>query len=393
MKYYIVIIGLWVTSLSGCSGEEDSHSHSHDRECEHDEQGVHAHNVGAEAEHPDEIIFTSAQAEAAGLQVWVVAPETFGRVVKASGEIQMPQGAEITLAATAAGIVSFAGLSIADGMPVAAGETIVDIASGHLPDGDPGLRAKLAYETAQKEYRRAEELSRRSIISTKEFEQVRLTYETARIAYEAQAADRTSSGVRIASPVNGFVRESFVGQGEYVTVGRPIVSIVRNSRLRLRADLPVKYYGDIRRLRSAHFKIPGDTTVYRLREMNGRLLSTGQVVGASGVGVPVTFEFDNTAGLLSGFFVEVYLLFEPQEEVIAIPVSAVTEEQGLYFVYLRVDDEGYRKQEVTLGADDGKRIQALSGLKAGDILVTEGAYRVKLAAAGNAIPEGHAHSH
>ncbi|MDR2469210.1 MAG: efflux RND transporter periplasmic adaptor subunit [Tannerella sp.] len=391
MKYYIVIIGLWVMSLSGCSGE--GRLHSHDRECEHDEQDAHAHDVEAEAEHPDEIIFTRAQAEAAGLQVWIVTPETFGRVVKASGEIQTPQSAEITLAATASGIVSFALPSIADGMPVAAGETIANIASGHLPDGDPGLRIKLAYETAQKEYRRAEELSRHNIISTKEFEQVRLACETARIAYEAQAADRTPSGVRIASPVSGFVRESFVGQGEYVTVGRPIATIVRNSRLRLRADLPVKYYGNIRHLRSAHFKIPGDTAVYRLREMNGRLLSAGQVAGVSGVGVPVTFEFDNTAGLLSGSFVEVYLLFEPQEQVIAIPASAVTEEQGLYFVYLRVDDEGYRKQEVTLGADDGKRIQALSGLKAGDVLVTEGAYRVKLAASGNAIPEGHTHSH
>ena len=53
---------------------------------------------------------------------------------------------------------------------------------------------------------------------------------------------------------------------------------------------------------------------------------------------------------------------------------------------------GYKKQEVTLGADNGKEVQILSGLKAGDKVVTKGAYQVKLASASNAIP-AHSHEH
>ena len=66
----------------------------------------------------------------------------------------------------------------------------------------------------------------------------------------------------------------------------------------------------------------------------------------------------------------------------------MTEEQGLYFIYLQLDEEGYKKQEVTLGASDGKEVQILTGLKAGDRVVTKGAYQVKLASASNAIPSG-----
>ena len=72
--------------------------------------------------------------------------------------------------------------------------------------------------------------------------------------------------------------------------------------------------------------------------------------------------------------------------------SALTEEQGSFFVYLQLDEEGYKKQLVTLGADNGESVQILSGVKAGDRVVTEGAYQVKLASATNAIP-AHSHEH
>ena len=76
----------------------------------------------------------------------------------------------------------------------------------------------------------------------------------------------------------------------------------------------------------------------------------------------------------------------------SLPHSALTEEQGSFFVYLQLDEEGYKKQLVTLGADNGESVQILSGVKAGDRVVTEGAYQVKLASATNAIP-AHSHEH
>ena len=62
------------------------------------------------------------------------------------------------------------------------------------------------------------------------------------------------------------------------------------------------------------------------------------------------------------------------------------------FIYLQLDEEGYKKQEVTIGADNGKSVQILTGVKAGDRVVTEGAYQVRLASASNAIP-AHSHEH
>ena len=88
-----------------------------------------------------------------------------------------------------------------------------------------------------------------------------------------------------------------------------------------------------------------------------------------------------------------WLLTGASGNVISVPESALTEEQGLYFVYVRLDEDCYRKQHVTLGRDNGRRVEILSGLEAGDEVVTEGAYHIKLASVSTVVPEGHTHNH
>ena len=97
-------------------------------------------------------------------------------------------------------------------------------------------------------------------------------------------------------------------------------------------------------------------------------------------------------GIIPGSFAEVYLLTNKRTSVISLPVSAITEEQGLNFVYIRQDADCYTKREVKLGESDGERVEICSGLKAGENVVTRGAVHIKLASASNAIP-AHTHNH
>ena len=143
---------------------------------------------------------------------------------------------------------------------------------------------------------------------------------------------------------------------------------------------------------SYRYIMSGSLLGIELKDLNGRLLSFGKSGGDNSFYVPVTFEFDNKGDIIPGSFVEAYLLSTRMENVISLPRTALTEEQGLFFVYLQLDEEGYKKQEVTLGADNGKSVQILTGVKAGDAVVTDGAYQVKLASASNAIP-AHSHEH
>ena len=300
------------------------------------------------------------------------------------------QGDEHTVVASSSGVLVYANPSIAEGAHVRNGETLAFISAKNLQDGDPVIKAKLAFETAEKEFRRAEKLVSDKIISAKEFEQARMRYETAKSAYDGQAKNFTTKGIGIVSPAEGYVKSLSVSQGEYVPMGRPIAVIAKNRRLQLRADVPEKDFNHLHSIQSANFKTAYDDSVYRLADLNGRLLSYGKTSDGGAAYIPVTFEFDNIGDIVPGTFADIYLLSYMKENTLFVPESALTEEQGLYFVYLKIGEEVYKKQEVAIGQSDGIRVEILKGLGSGDEVVTKGTYQVKLSTASTAIP-GHSH--
>ena len=352
----------------GHDHEAEGADHSHEGEC----SGGHDHGKAATSEpageHSDEIILPKAKADAAGVKVNAITPAPFQQVIKTSGQVLAAQGDESVAVATVAGVVSFRG-KVTEGMSVGRGTPLVTISSHNIADGDPVQRARIAYEVSKKEYERMKSLVKNKIVSDKDFAQAEQNYENARISYEALAKNHSAIGQNITAPIAGYVKSILVNEGDYVTIGQPLVSVTQNRRLFLRAEVSEKYY-----------------------ELSGRLLSFGKTSGDNSFYVPVTFEFDNKGEVIPGSFVEVYLLSSQLENVISMPRTALTEEQGIFFVYLQLDEEGYKKQEVTLGADNGKSVQILTGIKPGDRVVTEGAYQVRLASASNAIP-AHSHEH
>ena len=365
---------------------EEAHNHDAHAHEGHDHSHGHDHGVN-----PDEIMLAPEKAKAAGVASEVIQPKTFRQVIKTSGEVQAAQGAESVVVANVAGVVSFQ-RAVTEGMQVGKGATIMTISASKLQDGDPAQRARIAYEAAKADYDRASRLVESQIVSQKEFNAIKEKYENARLAYEALAKNQTKGGVAVAAPIGGYIKNLLVKEGDYVAVGQPLATVTQNNRLFLRADVSERYYKYLNGISSANFKTPYDNQVYELEALNGKLLSVGKAAGSGSYYVPVTFSFDNKGDIIPGSFVEIFLLSQQQENALVLPVEALTEEQGLYFVYLQNCEESYKKQEVKIGASNGVEVQILDGIHPGDKVVVKGAYHVKLASAGNALP-AHSHEH
>lgn len=340
----------------------------------------------------DEIILTTTQAKEAGVQVETVKRGPFAAAFKAAGRITAPVGAETTVAATATGIVRLTPAVRAEGTLVKNGATVAYISARNLPEGDPVAKLRVNCETARQAYERAKKLVKDHIITQGEYEQARAAYDNARIAYEAQASSNSAAGIAVKAPAGGYVKQLLVQPGDYVNVGQPLVRLTSIRRMQLRVDVPERLFGQIDAIRSARFRTPYDEQVFSLDELNGRPVSRGRVTDGAPY-VPLTFEFDNKGNIPAGACVEVWLLANELPEAISIPLTSVTEEQGLYYVYLQEGSDVYHKQEVTLGADNGRRILVTSGLKGGERIVTAGAPRVRLAAFSGVVPDGHNHEH
>ena len=368
----------------------EEHDHAAEAAHNHDHEGDN-HDHEGEKHNPDEVVMTPEKAKAAGVVSSVIQPGEFRRVIVTGGHISSAQGHEATVVASVAGVVSFSH-AVTEGMKVRAGSALLSISSEHLQDGDPVKRARIAYETAKKEYDRASKLIERRIVSQKDFNTIKERYEQAEIAFKALSVSKNGKGVAVKSPIAGYIKACLVKEGDYVTVGQPLMSVTQTNRLQLKADVSERYYPQLHSITSANFKTPYSDTAYSLEDLNGRLLSYGRAAGDASYYVPVTFEFDNRGEILPGSYVEVYLLSDARAGVISVPNTALIEEQGIHSVYIQLDEHCYHKQTVKLGLTNGKEVEILAGLKGGEKVVVKGAYQVKLASANNAIP-GHTHNH
>ena len=416
MRTIIYAITILAISLWGCKNQssQDKHTHSatethaghdhehegHDHEHEgHDhehetaeEHAGHSHESG-EAKHSDEIIFPKAQAAKTTFEVREIQSASFNQVVKTTGQVLAAPGDEAVIVATSNGIVSFSSNKLTEGTKVQKGQSLFQISSKDIAEGDYYTKVKATYEAAKASYDRAEALVKDKIISQKEFESTKLEFENAKTAYDAVSNNKTAKGVSVNAPLNGHMKNILVKEGEYITVGQPLATVSQNQRLVLRAEVSQRFYNALQSVKSANFKTPYDNKVYSLEDLNGRLLSFGKTSNENSFFIPVSFEFDNKGEVIPAYVVEVYLISSPIENTLSIPVSALTNEMGIYYVYVQIDEEGYRKQEVALGANNGKEVQIIKGLHPGDRVVTQGAYQVKMASASGAIPHGHSHEH
>lgn len=360
-------------------------AHSHDAHS-HDS---HGHDEGL---HAGEIKFSKAQAEAVGLETEIVTPAPFRGVIHTGGQFRNLQGSEENIVATTSGVLYYSNPSISEGTYIAKGEKIASVSARHLQDGDPVVKAKVAFETAEKEFHRAEKLVADKIISEKDFEQAKLNYETAKASYEGQAANLSEQGVSLKSKAAGYVSRILVGQGEYVSVGQIVAKLVSNNKMQLVSDLPEGHFKDLGKIHDANFQAAYDSEVYNVKALKGRLVSCGRVASEGSAYIPVTFEFENRGGFIPGSFAEVWLLSDSREDALSLPVGALSEDQGVFAVFVRLEEEIFKRQEVTIGHSNGQRVEILAGLRGGEEVVVRGTHQVKLASASTAIP-GHTHNH
>jgi membrane fusion protein, heavy metal efflux system len=324
-----------------------------------------------------------------------VMKETIFDVIKTTGEILPAPGDEVTIAAKSNGIVKFVGSKNIIGSAIRSGQTMFTITGGEIPfenveAAKQNARAELA--SAKAEFERASELIKDKLITQADFQNAKLRYEQAQITLNNLSRNYNAGGKGLASPINGFIISIMVSEGQYVSAGQPLATITKNRRIVLKADVSLKDADKISSIKEANFTIIQSKHSYNTKELNGRLLSVAKTTTAASPFIPVYFQIDSKPGMLAGSFAEVYLKTTLINDALVIPVSALIEEQGIFYVYVQTEGESFQKRELKLGANDGQKVQVLSGVNAGERVVTKGGYQIKLSQASGTLPT-HGHEH
>jgi len=108
--------------------------------------------------------------------------------------------------------------------------------------------------------------------------------------------------------------------------------------------------------------------------------------------VPVYIKVNDVVEMPEGSFTEVQIALGEAETGIVVPEAALLEDYGNYSVIVQTGGESFERRPVKIGKRNGQNAQVLSGLEAGDVVVTTGNYQVKMASMSGQTP-GHGHEH
>jgi len=341
-------------------------------------------------------VFTKEQSWKIDFSTGIPVVGPFGEVIKTTALVQPSQGSEVVVSARTAGIVQISANNLLEGKEVTNGQTLCSITGSNMADNNIFVRfteAQNNYEKAKADYERAQELAKDKIVSDKDLIAAKNQYENSKAVYENLNRNFSAAGQTVTSPMSGFIKQVFVKNGAYVEAGQPLVSVSQNRTLTLTADLPMKYAAVLGSVQSANIHTPNDNRTYTLNELNGKVLAYGKSAGADNYLVPITLQIDNTEGFIPGSFVEVYLKTLTNAEALTVPVSALLEEQGSYFVWVQVTPELFEKREVSAGKSDGIQMEILKGLHSEERIVTRGSMLIKLAQATGTLDAHSGHVH
>lgn len=362
-------------------------------ECAHSASEAHQHE---EPSTVNTISFTKEQSWKIEFATEAPVVQPFGQVIKTTAKVVPAASDELIITAKAKGVVQMSTGAILAGTTVKSGSALFTIGATGIADENSAVvytEAKNNYEKAKADYERAQELAKDKIISDKDLLQIKVDYENAKAHFESISGSYNASGLVVKSSIDGFVSQVYVSNGQFVEVGQPLVSVIRNKNFYLKADVQAKYASVLGAIKSANIRVLPNKNAYTLEELNGKVVSVGKSTETDGFLIPVTFQVENNGSFVSGSFAEVYLKAETSKQALTIPTSAILEEQGTFTVLVQVNPELFEKREVKIGATDGLRTEIISGISANDRVVTKGAILVKLAQASGALDPHAGHVH
>ena len=162
--------------------------------------------------------------------------------------------------------------------------------------------------------------------------------------------------------------------GEQVGAGEAILEIVALDTVWV--EVPI-FERDLPRLAGSD-RVVFTTASLPSVELSGRLVNRGAVIDPRTRAATLLFEIANPEGRLPvGLMVNARVDASERAQALLVPRQAVLEADGKRFVYVLRSGEDFERREITVGDEHGAQIAVEQGLKAGERLVTQGAWQLR----------------
>ncbi len=311
--------------------------------------------------------------------------------VEVPGEIVPAAGRRVTVTAPLAGTIDpRVGSALVPGSRVTTGQILASLSPALGEGGSAYAKARAGLAEAEDEHARAERLVAAEAAPARRLHEAEVRVRAAREALAGFGGGELVDGnLPVRAPIGGMIAARHLTGGSLVSAGAPLVTIVDPGVVWLRALVPAAVAPTLDRRRPASLRIDGTGEAIE----TGLALAVAPVIDSVSRTVEVLYPVGNRDGsILIGATARALLPVGGSRNGVIVPATAVLEFDGRPTVFVQIAGERFEPRVITIGARNASRVLVSGGVAAGERVVTEGAYQIRLASQSSAVP-AHGHEH
>ncbi|MGH8495178.1 MAG: efflux RND transporter periplasmic adaptor subunit [Gammaproteobacteria bacterium] len=270
-------------------------------------------------------------------------------------------------------------IAFASGDVVEQGELIVQLDDSIEQAELPGLEAQV--KLARINLERTRELIEQQLTSAEALDQAQSQLQQTESAVAALKATIAKKAIR--APFDGTLGIRQVNLGQYLPEGTMIVTLQSLEQLYADFSLPEEFVDDVATGQSVGVGV----STYPEQSFSGELNAVSVIVDPTSHNFAVQALVENPEGLLRpGMFADVSVLAGAEEEVVAVPKTAISYSLHGDAVYVVQEDDQSeggkpklvaKQRFVQVGGSNGGMIEVLEGIEPGDMVVTAGTQKLR----------------
>jgi RND family efflux transporter MFP subunit len=346
------------------------------------------------AEEDGDIPFLKEQAWKIDFQTAPVVSGKIYDVISTSGVWLPSAGSVKSLVSKSNGVVDFAISNLTEGILVKQGQLLMNLSSQGLASNNLSTEianSKANFEQAKAAYDRKKQLYESQIIAKAEFEKEESNYAIAKSNYQTLSLGVSGGNKQIRAPFNGFIKSINVSNGDYVEQGVALVVIGTNQSKVLKAQIAPNYGLTMENVQGIWYQTK-DGQWISVSDAEGSILSVGKDVNQEKPLISVFAQVNAAVNMPVGSLTQVQIAMGSAHLNSMISVKALLEDYGSYSVMVQRSGESFERRPVKIGKRNGENVEILQGLEVGEMVVTTGAYQVKMASMSGSTP-AHGHEH
>jgi len=360
--------------------KEEGHKEAKDEHGDHKDDDEKGHDEKGHDE-DSKIAFSEQQLKTAGIVLDTAAPGRIRTSLQLPGEIRFNQDRTAHVVPKVSGVVESVSANL--GQHVKKGQVLAVVSSSTVSEQRSELlNAQQRLTLAQSTHAREKTLWQEKISAEQDYLQAGQALKEAEIAVRnaqqklaAIGAGTSSSGLNryeIRAPFDGIVVEKHLALGEAGNEDANVFTISDLSSVWAEMTVAARDMNAVRVGES----VTVNATAFA-SSASGKIAYVGALLGEQTRTAKAHVVLPNPGNAWRpGLFVNVDVLAQETDVALAVAADAVQSVEQKQVVFVRIAD-GFRKQEVTLGRTDGKRVEILKGLSAGDVYAAAGSFVIK----------------